>query len=188
MLHCLLNPCLMHVKIDVFRERSEVCEEPPTPTYKANYKQQAGKYMTKNASRKGKSTLVCILFIFLPCMWGWVAIPCSWYKAQKTLKPGKTKNKKKIRKYTKFPTPGRAPKTRKRYENGPKMTAFVFFLFFFFSVLWGPDLGRGISYLFRISGLEGVLSSVPGTRNCKGWGSKTIPQKSETPNDDKNEV
>ena len=69
---------------------------------------------------------------------------------------------------------GRAPKIRKKiqkkYENGPKMTVSVFFLCIFF-VFSGPDPEWGISSFFstffRISGREGFLSSIPGTRNRK---------------------
>ena len=74
-----------------------------------------------------------------------LAIPRSWYRAQKPLKPGNTK---KIRKVTKSPTPGRAPKkTKKKHESGPKMTVFVFFLYFF-RILWGPTRGGGFRDFF----------------------------------------
>ena len=49
-----------------------------------------------------------------PC----VAIPRSWYRAQK---PSSTGIRKKYEKITKSPNPGRAPKIRKKYRKNIKM-------------------------------------------------------------------
>ena len=98
-------------------------------------------------------------------------IPRSWYRAQKPLKPGNTK---KIRKDYEIPTPGRAPKIRKKYRKNTKTVILGPFSYFFsiFFVFSGPDPGWGFrkifvffSYFFRISGLERFLGSIPGTRN-----------------------
>ena len=82
--------------------------------------------------------------------------------------------KKKYEKATHSPIPGRAPKKRKtkikKYENGPQMTVFLFFCLFF-SYFRGPIRRGGFRHFFLfflILGLEGFLSSIPGTRNCKG--------------------
>ena len=102
----------------------------------------------------------------------WVALPRSWYRAQKPLKPGNTK---KIRKNYEIPHPGSGPentkKIQKKYKNGDFWAVFVFFLYFFRIFGARPGVGDFVifSYFFRISGLEGFLSSIPGTRNRKFW-------------------
>ena len=77
-------------------------------------------------------------------------IPRSWYRAQKPLKP---RNTKKYEKITKSPPPGSGPenteKIQKKYENGPKMTVFVFFCIFF--VFSGPDPDVGFCFFFFFS-------------------------------------
>ena len=96
-----------------------------------------------------------------------VAIPRSWYRAQKPLKPGNT-NKKYERKLRNPPPrvgPRKYEKKRKipkKYKNGPKITVFVFFLFFFFFFfrIFGARPGVGDSvifsyYLFVFPGLRG---------------------------------
>ena len=101
------------------------------------------------------------------------AIPRSWYIAQKPLEPGKI---------TKSPTPGRAPKIRKKYLKTTKTAQKSPLLYFFgiFFVFSGPDPGWGITYFFRIFFVfPGLMNSIPGTRNHnrrwaestkKGWG------------------
>ena len=97
-----------------------------------------------------------------------LAIPRSWYRAQKPLKPGNTK---KIRKSHEIPHPGsdteNKKKIQKKYKNGDFRPIFVFFLYFFRIFGARPGVGDFVtfSYFFRISGLEGFLSSIPGTRN-----------------------
>ena len=84
------------------------------------------------------------------------------------------------KKYEKYRKKIRNPPSRvgpRKYEKNTKNTkiaqkwpfSYFFCIFFVFS---GPDPGWGISYFFvcfsyffRISGLEGFLSSIPGTRN-----------------------
>ena len=60
------------------------------------------------------------------------AIPLGSYRAQKPTKAG---NPKKIRKNYKIPHPELGPenteKLPRKYKNGPKMTIFVFFWYFF---------------------------------------------------------
>ena len=80
-----------------------------------------------------------------------VVIQRSWYRAQKPLKPGNTKN---IRKITKSPTLGRENtiKIQKKYEMA---FSYFFCIFFVFS---GPDPGWGILYFlyfFVFPGLRG---------------------------------
>ena len=95
-------------------------------------------------------------------------IPRSWYRAQKPLKPGNTK------KVTKSPTPGRAPKIRKKYrkkyENGPKMTVFVFFLYLFRIFGARPGVGDFVIFFVFFSYFQagGVFELY--TRNAESQG------------------
>ena len=98
------------------------------------------------------------------------AIPRSWKRAQKPLKPGNTK---KIRKNDEIPHPGSGPENTKKntekIQKRPKNHRFSIFSAFF-SYFRGPTRGGGFRHFFvffRISGLEGFLSSIPGTRNRK---------------------
>ena len=101
-----------------------------------------------------------------------ITFPRSWYRAQKPLKPGNTKKIRKIcaKKYE-IPHPGSGPentkKIQKKYENGHFWAVFAFFLYFCLSFRGPTRVGDFVisSYFFRISGLEGFLSSIPGTRN-----------------------
>ena len=60
--------------------------------------------------------------------------------------------------------PRKYEKIQNKYENGHFWVVFVFFLFFW--GIFGARPGPGLSYFFRISGLEGFLRSIPGTRTC----------------------
>ena len=100
-----------------------------------------------------------------------IAIPRSWYRAQN---PSSPEIRKKIRKKSeklRNPPPRVGPrkyeknteKIQKRVILGHVCTFSVFFSYF-----RGPTRGGDsviFSYFFRISGLEGFLSSIPGTRN-----------------------
>ena len=99
-----------------------------------------------------------------------LAIPRSWYRAQKPLKPGNTK---KIRKNTK--SPGSGPENMKKTQKKQRKWSFLgHFRFLFFCVFlldfFGarPRVGELVifSYFFRISGFEGILEEgrlgVPG--------------------------
>ena len=98
------------------------------------------------------------------------AIARSWYRAQKPLKPGKTEKKNKQK--TSRNSPGRAPNIQKKQRNTKTGAVFVFFLYFFRIFGAQPGVGNLVSFCwggvsFRISGLEGFLSSIPGMRNRK---------------------
>ena len=71
--------------------------------------------------------------------------------------PESQKYEKITKKNTKSPTLGWAPKIRKKYENGPKLSDFVFFSYFFrnFFVFSGPNPGWAILYLFVFLGFRG---------------------------------
>ena len=104
-----------------------------------------------------------------------LAIPRSWYRARKPLKPGNTKKIRKSpqirvgpRKYEKN-TEKIRKKYRKNTKTSRKMTVVVFFLYFF-RVFGCPTRGGGFRdffVFFCISGLEGFSSSIPGTQNRK---------------------
>ena len=64
--------------------------------------------------------------------------------------PPARKYEKKYEKVTKSPTPGRAPKIRKKYRKNTKTVIFGPFACFFIFVFSGPDPGWGISWLFHI--------------------------------------
>ena len=72
--------------------------------------------------------------------------------------PEYTRNTTKLREQHQIPHSGMAPETMKKNENDPNMANFVIF--------WGPNPGVGDLYffrnLFRISGCQGLLDSVPG--------------------------
>ena len=80
--------------------------------------------------------------------------------------PSSPEIRKKYEKIYEIPHPFRASKIRKKiqkkYKNGPKITVFVFFLYFFRIFGARPGVGDFIifSYFFRISRLEGFLSSM----------------------------
>ena len=66
-------------------------------------------------------------------------------------------------------------KIRKKYRKNTTTVIFEPFSYFF-CIFFGfsgarPGVGSFVtfSYFFRISGLEGFLSSIPGTRNRKFW-------------------
>ena len=91
-------------------------------------------------------------------------------------KPSSLEIRKKYEKKTKnyeIPHPGSGPentkKIQKKYEKGHFRAIFVFFLYFFRIFGARPRVGDFVvfSYFFRISRLEGFLSSIPGTWNHK---------------------
>ena len=76
------------------------------------------------------------------------AIPGSWYRAQKPLKPGNTK---KIRKSHEIPHPGSGPqkyeKNTEKIRKWPENDRFRIFSVFF-SYFWGPTWGGGFRDFF----------------------------------------
>ena len=81
-----------------------------------------------------------------------VAIPRSWYRAQKPLRP---RNTKKIRKSHEIPHPGSGPentkKIQKKYENGHFRAIFVFFLYFFRIFRARPGVGDFVTFSYFFS-------------------------------------
>ena len=99
---------------------------------------------------------------------GRFAIPHSWHRAQKPLKPGNTK---KIGKSHEIPHPGSGPENTKKTQKNTQIARkwpFSCFFCFFFSYFRGPTRGgefHDFFVFFSYFRAWGVLSSIPGTQN-----------------------
>ena len=110
-----------------------------------------------------------------------VAIPSSSYRARKPPK-AKAGNMEKATKKYKIPHPGLGPEKAKeipqKIQNGPRMTSFVFFRYFF--LIFRPNPGWGLFFSrFRPWPWGGLSCSVRARRNCNAnWNYMNLQEAS----------